>query len=248
MIVIDKNLIVSFANIMKRNDILTTTFWQLLDNFLSHTHMILLSSLFLFLSPLFLTNKKWEKQGCQQSCHQIYVKISLLYYEIIQYVVIIRVMIFVQPFCDNLLSTYWSRERGRERIRTQWEYERIVKKLSQNGCTNIIFLVMISQCSYYNITEATCWFNMPSQVPSRVGIIVCLGVPKWYPWLGRSSWLEKKIDQNDSIYITWLTSKILQRYSRCAVCYSRDDWLNMTKPQRCRHYWELDSQESKLNF
>ena len=63
----------------KRNDILTTIFWQLLDNFLSHTHMMLLSSLFLFLSPLFLTNKKWEKQGCQQSCHQMDVKISLLY-------------------------------------------------------------------------------------------------------------------------------------------------------------------------
>jgi hypothetical protein len=66
---------------IKRNDILTTTFWQLLDNFLSHTHMMLLSSLFLFLSPLFLTNKKWEKQGCQQICHQMDVKISLLFYQ-----------------------------------------------------------------------------------------------------------------------------------------------------------------------
>jgi hypothetical protein len=54
-------------------------FWQpLFDNFLSHTHMMLLFSLFLFLSSLFLINKKWEKQGCQQSCHQMDVKISLL--------------------------------------------------------------------------------------------------------------------------------------------------------------------------
>jgi len=39
------------------------------DNFFSYTHVIFFSSLFLFLSPLFLTNKKREKQGCYQSCH-----------------------------------------------------------------------------------------------------------------------------------------------------------------------------------
>jgi len=50
---------------MKINDICTTIFWQFLNNILSHTHMLLLSSLFLFLSQLFLTNKKREKQGCQ---------------------------------------------------------------------------------------------------------------------------------------------------------------------------------------
>jgi len=43
-------------------------FWQLLDNFLSHTHIIFLLSLFLFLSPLFLTltNEKREKGGCHK--------------------------------------------------------------------------------------------------------------------------------------------------------------------------------------
>jgi len=34
------------------------------NNFLSHTHIMLLSYLFRFLSPLFLSNKKIEKQGC----------------------------------------------------------------------------------------------------------------------------------------------------------------------------------------
>jgi len=41
--------------------------------------MTFLSSLFLFLSSLFLTNKKREKQGCHHSCHQLNVQISLLY-------------------------------------------------------------------------------------------------------------------------------------------------------------------------
>jgi len=36
-----------------RNDICTTTLSQLFDNFLSHTHIIFLFSLFLFLSLLF---------------------------------------------------------------------------------------------------------------------------------------------------------------------------------------------------
>jgi len=49
------------------------------DNFLSHTHMLFVSSLFIFLSPLFLTNKKREMQSCHQGCLQIDVHISLLY-------------------------------------------------------------------------------------------------------------------------------------------------------------------------
>jgi len=42
--------------------------WQFFDNFLSHTYIILLFSLFLFLSPLFLTNEKREKRSCHKSC------------------------------------------------------------------------------------------------------------------------------------------------------------------------------------
>jgi hypothetical protein len=84
-----------------RNDILTTIFWQLLDNFLSHTHMMLLSSLFLFLFPLFLTNKKWEKQGCQQSCYQMDVKISLLIYIMIW-------LIHVWCFQNHFLIVSWA--------------------------------------------------------------------------------------------------------------------------------------------
>jgi len=38
------------------------------DNFLSHTHIILLFSLFLFLSPLFLINEKREKRSYHISC------------------------------------------------------------------------------------------------------------------------------------------------------------------------------------
>ena len=52
-----------------------TNFWQL---FLSYSYMILLSSLFLFLSSLFLTNKNRENQGCHHSCHEKDVQISLL--------------------------------------------------------------------------------------------------------------------------------------------------------------------------
>jgi len=40
----------------------------LCDNFLSHTHIIILFSLFLFLSPLFLTNEKREKEIVTKSC------------------------------------------------------------------------------------------------------------------------------------------------------------------------------------
>jgi len=61
------------------------------------------------------------------------------YYEIIQYdVVIIRVMIFIQPFCDNLLLSD-KRKRKRENKNTT----RVFKKLSQNGRTNIICLIMM---------------------------------------------------------------------------------------------------------
>jgi len=62
-----------------RNDICTTILWQLLNNFLSHTHIMFLVSLFLFLSLLFLTNKKREKEGCHKICHQMVVQISLFY-------------------------------------------------------------------------------------------------------------------------------------------------------------------------
>jgi len=48
-------------------------FVQLLYNFLSHTHIIFLFSLFLFLSLLFLTNKKREQQ-----CYPKIVQLSLL--------------------------------------------------------------------------------------------------------------------------------------------------------------------------
>jgi hypothetical protein len=54
-------------------------------------------------------------------------------------------MIFVKPFYnsfwDNLLCFSLlrknNREKGRERLKTQYEYEKVVQKLSQNGCTNI---------------------------------------------------------------------------------------------------------------
>jgi ABC-type Na+ efflux pump permease subunit len=65
--------------IKKRNAICTTIFVQLLYNFLTHTHIIFLFSLFFFLSPLFLTNEKREQQGCPESCTKIVVQISLLY-------------------------------------------------------------------------------------------------------------------------------------------------------------------------
>jgi len=51
-----------------RNDICTTTLWQPFDNFLSHTRIILLFSLFLFLSHLFLTN---EKRGKKKLSHKL---------------------------------------------------------------------------------------------------------------------------------------------------------------------------------
>jgi len=50
----------------KKNDICTTPFWQLCDNFISHTHIIFLS--YLFFSPLFLTNEKKEKWSCHKCC------------------------------------------------------------------------------------------------------------------------------------------------------------------------------------
>jgi len=50
-----------------------------LYNFLSHTHIIFLFYLFLFLSPLFLTNKKKEQQRCPKNCTRIVVQISLLF-------------------------------------------------------------------------------------------------------------------------------------------------------------------------
>jgi len=53
---------------IKRNDICTTILWQSFNNFISHTHIILLFSLFLFLSPLILTNKKREKRSCHINC------------------------------------------------------------------------------------------------------------------------------------------------------------------------------------
>ena len=49
-----------------------------LYNFISHTHIIFLFSLFLFFSPLFLINEKREQQGCPKSCIKIVVQISLL--------------------------------------------------------------------------------------------------------------------------------------------------------------------------
>ena len=49
----------------------------LFNNFISHTHIIFLLSLFIFPSLLFLTNKKREKWGCHESCWQIVVQISL---------------------------------------------------------------------------------------------------------------------------------------------------------------------------
>jgi hypothetical protein len=62
-----------------RNVICTIIFVQLLYNFLSHTYIIFLFSLFLFLSPLFMTNEKREQQGCTKSCTKIVVQISLLF-------------------------------------------------------------------------------------------------------------------------------------------------------------------------
>ena len=66
-----------------RNDICTTTLWQLFDNILSHTHIILLFSLFLFLFPLFFTNEKRERERerereSSQELSQMDVQISLL--------------------------------------------------------------------------------------------------------------------------------------------------------------------------
>jgi len=56
--------------LFRRNDICTTILQQLSDNFLSHTHIMFLSSLFLFLSLLFLTNRNRGKWRCLESCHQ----------------------------------------------------------------------------------------------------------------------------------------------------------------------------------
>jgi len=44
-----------------------TIFWQLQFSF-SYLHDVFILSL-PFFSPLFLTNKKWEKQGCHQCCY-----------------------------------------------------------------------------------------------------------------------------------------------------------------------------------
>jgi len=54
---------------------------QLFDNFLSHTHIILLFSLFLFLSPLFLTNEMREKRSYHQKLYEMVVQISLLLWQ-----------------------------------------------------------------------------------------------------------------------------------------------------------------------
>jgi len=70
---------VSISHLQLRNDICTTTLWQFFNNFLSHTHIIILFSLFLFLSPLFLTNEKREKRSCHQKLYQMVVQISLLF-------------------------------------------------------------------------------------------------------------------------------------------------------------------------
>ena len=56
------------------NDICTTILVQLLYNFLFHTHIMFLFSLFIFLSLLFLTNEKREQQSClkyQNGCQNI---------------------------------------------------------------------------------------------------------------------------------------------------------------------------------
>jgi len=60
------------------NDICTTILVQLLYNFLFHTHIMFLFSLFIFLSLLFLTNEKREQQSCLKGCTKMVVKISLL--------------------------------------------------------------------------------------------------------------------------------------------------------------------------
>jgi hypothetical protein len=44
------HMIISLTNMLMRNDICTITLLQFFDNFLSHTHIIFLFSLFLFLS------------------------------------------------------------------------------------------------------------------------------------------------------------------------------------------------------
>jgi len=51
-----------------RNDICTFILWQHFDNFISHTHIMHLFFLFLFLSLLFLINKKRGKESCHNNC------------------------------------------------------------------------------------------------------------------------------------------------------------------------------------
>ena len=64
-----------------REMIFVQPFWyNFLYNFLSHTYIMFLFSLFLFFSLLFLTNKKREQQSCLKCCTKMIVKISLLFF------------------------------------------------------------------------------------------------------------------------------------------------------------------------
>jgi len=62
----------------KRNDIYTTILQQFFYNFLFHTHIIFLFSLFLSLSLLFFTNRNRGNESCHGSCHLMIGHISLL--------------------------------------------------------------------------------------------------------------------------------------------------------------------------
>jgi len=71
-------MIYNFYIFQKGNDICTTILVQLLYNFLSHTHIMFLFSLFFFSLSMFLTNEKRKQQNCLKICTKIVVKISLL--------------------------------------------------------------------------------------------------------------------------------------------------------------------------
>ena len=81
--------------------------WYLYNHFvktfeqLSLSYIMFLVSLFLFLSLLFLANKKREKEGCHKNCHQMVVQISLLYKIIITHTLHSKEIIIVLKESKN---------------------------------------------------------------------------------------------------------------------------------------------------
>jgi len=134
------------------NDICTTILWQLFDNFLSHTRTIILFSLFLFLSPLFLTNEKREKRS-------------------------FHTMIFEQPFVTKVVpNCFWQllfslfslvknngeRKRKRKNNIIVWVWERKLSKSCHKVVVQISLLYIQARIRWPPHLVAWCytWSNL----------------------------------------------------------------------------------------